>query len=93
MQRVEALATAKAMLIAARANYAKQRDLEEVMSRLQTIPAKPLSTAQQALFALGYYHQRAHISAEIRERSAAKKAKAEAASQPTLPTERGDDAQ
>ncbi|WP_027460536.1 type I-C CRISPR-associated protein Cas8c/Csd1 [Deinococcus murrayi] len=55
---------------------AKQRDLEEVMSRLQTIPAKPLSTAQQALFALGYYHQRAHISAEIRERVEAKQAKA-----------------
>ena len=71
---------------------AKQRDLEDVMGRLQTIPAKPLSTAQQALFALGYYHQRAHISAGIRERVEAKQARA--AQQPpaddTQPSE-GDD--
>lgn len=52
---------------------AKQNELESVMSRLRDIPAKPLSTAQQALFALGYYHQRAHIQAGIRERVAAKK--------------------
>ena len=52
---------------------AKQGELENVMSRLRDIPAKPLSTAQQALFALGYYHQRAHISEGIRERTAAKK--------------------
>lgn len=60
---------------------AKQEDLEAVMSRLADIPAKPLSTPQQALFALGYYHQRAQISADIREASAAKKAR-EAASNP-----------
>lgn len=52
---------------------AKQSELENVMSHLSDIPAKPLSTAQQALFALGYYHQRAHISEGIRERTAAKK--------------------
>ena len=52
---------------------AKQGELEAVMSRLRDIPAKPLTTAQQALFALGYYHQRAHIQAGIRERTAAKK--------------------
>ena len=68
---------------------AKQSELESVMSRLRDIPAKPLSTAQQALFALGYYHQRAHISESIRERIAAKKereaqAKAETATQPVL---------
>ena len=55
------------------AYFAKQRELEDVMGRLVDIPAKPLSTPQQALFALGYYHQRAHISGGIRERSAAKK--------------------
>ncbi|WP_216322724.1 type I-C CRISPR-associated protein Cas8c/Csd1 [Deinococcus aestuarii] len=57
---------------------AKQRELEDVMSRLADIPAKPLTTAQQSLFALGYYHQRAEINAGIRERAEAKKARAEA---------------
>ena len=71
---------------------AKQSELEGVMIRLRDIPAKPLSTAQQALFALGYYHQRAHIQAGIRERSAAKKereaqAKADSEVQPALLTE------
>ncbi|UFA51815.1 type I-C CRISPR-associated protein Cas8c/Csd1 [Deinococcus radiophilus] len=56
----------------------KQDELEAVMSRLKDIPARPLTTAQQALFALGYYHQRAHISEGIREGKAAKDAKAEA---------------
>ena len=78
---------------------AKQNELESVMSRLADIPAKPLTTAQQALFALGYYHQRAHISEGIRERSAAKKekeaqAKADKeATQPALLNPQGDDAQ
>ena len=57
------------------AYFAKQRELEAVMGRLQDIPAKPLTTPQQALFALGYYHQRAAISSGIRERVAAKKAR------------------
>jgi CRISPR-associated protein Csd1 len=57
------------------AYFAKQRELESVMGRLQDIPAKPLTTPQQALFALGYYHQRAAISSGIRERVAAKKAR------------------
>jgi CRISPR-associated protein Csd1 len=57
------------------AYFTKQRELEAVMGRLQDIPAKPLTTPQQALFALGYYHQRAAISAGIRERIAAKKTK------------------
>jgi len=68
---------------------AKQNELESVMGRLRDIPAKPLSTAQQALFALGYYHQRAHINEGIRERSAAKRAKAEA-EQAALLTSEGD---
>ena len=55
------------------AYFAKQRELEGVMGRLRDIPARPLTTPQQALFALGYYHQRAEISSGIRERSAAKK--------------------
>lgn len=54
----------------------KQDELENVMVRLRDIPAKPLTTAQQALFALGYYHQRAHISEGIREGKAANEAKA-----------------
>lgn len=72
----------------------KQDDLEDVMSRLKDIPAKPLTTAQQALFALGYYHQRAHISEGIREGKAAKDAKAgqTAEAQPTLLSPEGDDA-
>lgn len=73
---------------------AKQNEMESVLSRLADVPAKPLSTAQQALFALGYYHQRAHISAGIRERSAAKKEKEAQAkkdtAQPTLLTAEGD---
>ena len=59
------------------AYFAKQRELEGVMGRLKDIPAKPLTTPQQALFALGYYHQRAEISNGIRERIAAKKARTE----------------
>ncbi len=67
---------------------AKQNELESVMSRLRDIPAKPLSTAQQALFALGYYHQRAHIQAGIRERVAAKKEReARVASTEVQPTQ------
>ncbi|MBB5235197.1 type I-C CRISPR-associated protein Cas8c/Csd1 [Deinococcus budaensis] len=58
------------------AYFSKQRALEDVMGSLKDIPAKPLSTPEQALFSLGYYHQRAAISLDIRERSAAKKAKA-----------------
>lgn len=54
---------------------AKQSELAEVMSHIADIPPKPLSTAQQALFALGYYHQRAHTFAVIEQRSAAKKAR------------------
>ena len=52
----------------------KQRALEEVMNALHDIPAKPLSTPEQALFSLGYYHQRAAISAGYRERKAARDA-------------------
>lgn len=75
---------------------AKQNELEGVMSRLADIPAGPLSTAQQALFALGYYHQRAHINEGIRERSAAKKEREAQAktsnetAQPTLPAPEGE---
>lgn len=68
--------------------YMKQEELEGVMSRLRDIPPKPLTTAQQALFALGYYHQRAHIQTSIRERSAAKREReAQAAGTQPLPTE------
>lgn len=68
--------------------FAKQRELEGVMTRLRDIPARPLTTPQQALFALGYYHQRAEISASIRERSAARKEReaARATTPDTQPT-------
>jgi CRISPR-associated protein Csd1 len=54
----------------------KQRDLEEIMSalKLEDIQPKPLSTLQQALFSLGYYHQRATIAAGYREGKAARDA-------------------
>lgn len=69
----------------------KQDELEAVMGRLPDIPAKPLTTAQQALFALGYYHQRAHISQGIREGKAARDARAEAAPMPPAgDTDQGD---
>ncbi|MEW6421252.1 MAG: type I-C CRISPR-associated protein Cas8c/Csd1 [Deinococcota bacterium] len=71
---------------------AKQRELEDVMGRLKDIPVRPLTTAQQALFALGYYHQRAAISAGIRERTEAKKARADAqqTASPTAPSPEGE---
>lgn len=55
------------------AYYHKQALLEEVLSRIPNLSRKPLNTAQQALFALGYYHQRAEMNAEIRRASEAKK--------------------
>ena len=45
-----------------------QRDLEEVLAALPAFP-RTLSLDQQALFALGYYHQRAHRRAHAREAS------------------------
>lgn len=71
----------------------KQEELEDVMSRLKDIPAKPLTTAQQALFALGYYHQRAHISEGKREGLSAKASRDETLNQPTLLNAQGDDKQ
>lgn len=72
------------------AYFSKQRALEDVMGSLKDIPAKPLSTPEQALFSLGYYHQRAAISSDIRERSAAKKAKATQGTAPADTTNEGD---
>ena len=71
------------------AYHAKQGELEAVMSRLADIPAKPLTTAQQALFALGYYHQRAHIQSSIRERVAARKERESQAAGPQSLTAEG----
>lgn len=71
----------------------KQEELEDVMGRLKDIPAKPLTTAQQALFALGYYHQRAHISEGKREGSSAKASRDETLNQLTLLNAQGDDKQ
>lgn len=43
--------------------YALQGRLEEVLSQLPTFP-RTLKLQEQALFALGYYHQRAHDRAQ-----------------------------
>ncbi|GAA5513936.1 hypothetical protein Dcar01_02685 [Deinococcus carri] len=69
----------------------KQDELENVMTRLHDIPAKPLTTAQQALFALGYYHQRAHVSEGIREGKAAREAKAASDQTPDTDPSEGED--
>lgn len=61
----------------------KQELLGNVMARLQpsAVPQRPLTTKEQALFSLGYYHQKAALAAEMRERVSAaneRKAKADA---------------
>ncbi|MCY4616190.1 MAG: type I-C CRISPR-associated protein Cas8c/Csd1 [Chloroflexi bacterium] len=53
------------------AYFALQRRLEEVYDRIGEFP-KSLSLEQQALFSLGYYHQRAHDRAEAMSRRAAR---------------------
>ena len=48
----------------------KQELLQSVLTRLkhEEIPQRPLKTSEQALFSLGYYPQKAFLSAEMRER-------------------------
>lgn len=46
----------------------KQAALESVMARIDDILPKPLDLREQALFSLGYYHQKARISADIKAR-------------------------
>jgi len=58
------------------AYVALQRDLEDILSGLQSFP-RTLSLDEQALFALGYYHQRAHQRASALERAEAKQTIAE----------------
>lgn len=50
-----------------------QRRMEEVCGRIPAYPAFPrtLNLEEQALFCLGYYHQRANDRAELAARSAA----------------------
>ena len=48
------------------AHYAIQQRVEEILAGLSTFP-KMLTIEQQALFSLGYYHQRAHDRAQARE--------------------------
>lgn len=68
--------------------FSKQQMLEEINSRIkpQEIPAV-FNLEQQALFGLGYYHQRAAISARI-----ASAAKAKESRQPTLIESQGEQA-
>lgn len=53
-----------------------QRRIEDVMSRIGDWPAT-LPLREQALFSLGYYHQRAHDRAEALSRRAARKGDAD----------------
>lgn len=55
-----------------------QQMLESTLSELEVFPTT-LSVKQQALFALGYYHQRAQMRAAAREAAEAKKARQAAA--------------
>ncbi|WP_221090995.1 type I-C CRISPR-associated protein Cas8c/Csd1 [Deinococcus aquaedulcis] len=71
----------------------KQDLLGRVMARLKPseVPQRPLTTKEQALFSLGYYHQKAALAAQMRERMA--EAQAKKASQQTTPpnaTDEGD---
>ncbi|MYB16032.1 MAG: type I-C CRISPR-associated protein Cas8c/Csd1 [Chloroflexi bacterium] len=50
-----------------------QRSLEQVMARIGDWPAT-LALEEQALFSLGYYHQRAYGRAEMRRRQATRSA-------------------
>ncbi|CAM3599803.1 type I-C CRISPR-associated protein Cas8c/Csd1 [Deinococcus frigens] len=65
----------------------KQALLQSVMTRLSPteLPQRPLSIKEQALFSLGYYHQKAALSAEMRERRDAATARkaAQSAAEPT----------
>ena len=53
-----------------RAGYALQKRVEEIMAALPAFP-HTLDLKQQGLFALGYYHQRAHDRAQARATRAA----------------------
>lgn len=53
------------------AGHALQERLEEVLAALPAFP-HTLDLKQQGIFALGYYHQRAHDRAEARARKAQK---------------------
>jgi CRISPR-associated protein Csd1 len=65
--------------------YIKQKMLEEINSRIlpQDIP-NVLSLEGQALFSLGYYHQRAAIAQEIQDAREAKALRADAGKQAPL---------
>ena len=52
--------------------YALQNRLEEVLLKLSSFP-RTLTLQDQALFALGYYHQRAHDHAQATANANAKK--------------------
>lgn len=55
------------------AYYALQQRLEDVMAGLEQFP-RTLRLEEQGLFALGYYHQRAHDRARAREATERRKA-------------------
>ena len=55
------------------AHHAIQQRLEDILAGLATFP-KTLTLQQQGLFALGYYHQRAHDRTQAREAAERRKA-------------------
>lgn len=66
----------------------KQELLQSVMVKLQPrdVPQRPLTIREQALFSLGFYHQKAALAAEMRERQrAAQDRKAQKAAEDTDP--------
>lgn len=66
----------------------KQELLQNVLKRVrpEDLPQRPLKTSEQALFGLGYYHQKAFLAAEMRERvKAAENRKAQAAANAAHP--------
>lgn len=67
------------------AAFRLQQDIEEIMSGIQAFP-RILSLEDQALFALGYYHQRAHERGDMLAASERKRARQTPVATPTTPT-------
>lgn len=54
------------------AYYSQQRELQEILLQVGVMPTRSLTTFQQSIFGLGYYHQRFHIEQRIRANAKAK---------------------
>ena len=71
----------------------KQELLAQVMTKLQPreVPQRPLTTKEQALFSLGYYHQKAVLAEQMRERIRAAENRKAAANTATPDTDASDE--